>query len=126
MAKRPGRRQGKIVTARHHQMVEGLANFLPTLVAWSEVKEIRIGAIRVGSRVGRRHNSIKSTRQKPRAVGTGGGFDFWVNNWAKVGQMFTGVRCTASYGRAYQEIFLTSDDLPALRKRLIEEGYIEE
>jgi hypothetical protein len=107
-------------------MVEDLESFLPTLEAWPEIKQIRVGAITVASKVGRSHRSAKPGHNRDRAIGSGGGFSFKVNEWAKAGEKITGIRCTASYGRAHQEVVLASDDLRALRARLVREGYLNE
>jgi hypothetical protein len=121
------RREGKVVTGGHHTKVEGLAKFLPKLEVWPEITHIRLGAITVASKVGRSHRSATpGHHNKDRAIGSGGGFSFKANDWARAGEKITGIRCTASHGRAHQDVILSSGDLRSLRARLILEGYLNE
>lgn len=125
MRGRGKRRQGKVVTAGHHTMIEKLEGFLPKLEAWPEIRHIRVGAI-TGPKVGRRHRSVTPGRNRDRASGSGDGFRFRAKGPARVGETVTGIRCVASYGRTYQEVVLTADNLLVLWARLIAEGYAKE
>ena len=119
------RRRGKIVTAGHSTMVEGLAKFLPTLEAWDEIETIRVGHI---SNAGRSPKPSHSSpvRDKERSRGAGGGFSFRITRWAQVGTIITGIKGVAAYGKTAQEVYLTSTNYPALRARLVREGYLQD
>ncbi len=120
------RRQGKRVTAGHTSLIEGLDRFLRILEDWPEITTIRIGKITISHTVGRKHNKPSPIRQPPRSIGLGGGFNFKATRWAMASNRITGILCRASYGRAYQEVILTSDDYRALRARLVKEGYLSD
>jgi len=132
-------KEGKIVTAGHSTRVEGLNKLLKQLQNWDEITTIRLGAIQVRNKVGRSSkkmvvksstdaiempvSTIEPKQERKRAHG-GGGFDFRATRWAvNSGGMHTGIKCNASYGRATQEVVLTSYDYPALLARLAREGF---
>lgn len=131
MDKGKNRRAGKIIS-NHSTRVEGLNNFLPTLVKWDEITSIRLGRIAHRNVVGRkskRLRSVSSTNTGLRVVQMhkrpkrGGGFTFKATRPAMVGSQITGIACTARNGTYVQSVYLTGDDLDALKLRLHAEGY---
>lgn len=98
--KRHRNRRGKIVTGGHSSIIEGLADYLKELERWPEISSIRLGRIQ--------HTPAKA----------GGGFNFRVNRWARIGPRVTGIKCTAMFGGSTQDVVLMGEDLEALKKRL--------
>lgn len=118
-------RQGKLVTAGHTTFVDCLRQFLIPLEDWPEIHTIRVGRL-VNARVRTRRKQYQVVGiVRRRSVGLGGGFSFRVGSWARVGEMVTGIRCKATYGRTIQEVILTSHDYSALWARLRQEGYAD-
>lgn len=124
MGKGGNARKGKLVMNGHTAMLEGLADVVSRLEAWEEVKTIRVGTLS-HSNLGRRRSLPRSAKQGG-GLRRGGGFRFRAKGWAQAGELITGIRCRASYGRSHQEVILTGANLSLLWERLAREGYFED
>lgn len=101
-------RHGKRITGGHSTLVQGLDKFLSELEAWPEVRTTH-------------PRQFSTTRKSSRS----GGLAFRATRWEIVGEKTVGIRCIATHGASNQVVVLTSDDLPALKQRLQQEGWCD-
>jgi hypothetical protein len=118
-----GSQNRKVREGKHRSKIEGVEEFLIKMAAWTEIANIKPGRINYGSVVGRRHNKTSIVRQPPRGIGSGGGFQFRATRVELLGGRPI-VRGRASYGTAYQDIFITPAQYIPLMVRLVKEGYL--
>ena len=101
-------RHGKRITGGHSTLIQGLDKFLKELEEWPEVRTAH-------------PRQFSVTRKSSRS----GGFTFRATRWEVVGQKTVGIRCIATYGSSNQVVVLSSDDLTALKERLVKEGWCD-